>query len=477
MKQLKRAGKFLCSMKCAIILLLILAAACTGGSLIPQGEITAYYTANYSEQIAGAIMLFGLDDIFHCWWFIILTLFLCVNLLCCNVLRFPSLIRRMKSGFSLEKCLKVWNGEAAVQIEGEPEAAFEKLGFRHAGKGLDASGRECRYASKNRIGIWGAWLCHLGMLIVIAGFGLGQMLQTEHTVYGVPGQTKPIEDTGYELTIDSFEVQLREDNTVEQYLAGVTVSDTKSGASKSGETSVNSPLSLFGMKFYQNSTGWAATLEVWKGEEKIQEELLCAGEYLEVEGMDGLAVLFRAFYPDYGTDETGSPMTHSPSLNNPGYLYALYYHDQVLGMNVLTGEDKITADDYTFIFRDPQQYTLIQIKRDPFSWLTAVGGLMVIISLLLAFYIHPAEIWAVKQDDGTWFVAGRDRKAGMLFQEEILEKSGGRAVPENGQKEVSDPERARDLKDGLGNGPVRKAGCPENDGSASREEEEQKNEQ
>ena len=45
-------------MKCAIILLLILAAACTGGSLIPQGEITAYYTANYSEQIAGAIMLF-----------------------------------------------------------------------------------------------------------------------------------------------------------------------------------------------------------------------------------------------------------------------------------------------------------------------------------------------------------------------------------------------------------------------------------
>ncbi len=29
MKQLKQAGKFLCSMKCAVILLLVLAAACT----------------------------------------------------------------------------------------------------------------------------------------------------------------------------------------------------------------------------------------------------------------------------------------------------------------------------------------------------------------------------------------------------------------------------------------------------------------
>ena len=106
MNFLKKAGRFLCSMKFAMILLVILVAACTAGSLIPQGEVMSYYTAGYSEHVAGAILLFGLDDVFHCGWFIVLTLFLCLNLLLCNVLHFPNLIRRMKTGYTLEKCLK-----------------------------------------------------------------------------------------------------------------------------------------------------------------------------------------------------------------------------------------------------------------------------------------------------------------------------------------------------------------------------------
>ena len=117
------------------------------------------------------------------------------------------------------------------------------------------------------------------MVIVIAGFGLGQMLKEEYTVYGVPGQTKEVGDTGYELSIDEFEVKLREDGTVDQYTSVLTMTDTYSGKSNTGEASVNHPLSVFGMKLYQNSTGWAATLDVYKDGEKIQEELLCAGEY------------------------------------------------------------------------------------------------------------------------------------------------------------------------------------------------------
>lgn len=424
MKQLKRAGKFLCSMKFAIILLLFLVVACTVGSVIPQGESTSWYTANYSRQLAGAVLLFGLNDIFHCWWFILLTLFLCLNLLCCNVLRFPSLIRRTKNGFTAVKSISDWDGKAIIETTENPERLFAKLGFHNIHRGKIAAAAdvlsECEYlyAAKNKIGIWGAWLCHLGMLIIIAGFGLGQMMKTEYTVYGVPGQTKPVGDTGYELTIDSFEVKLREDTTVDQYTAQLTMRDTASGDTASGEASVNAPLSLFGMKLYQNSTGWAATLDIYKDGEKLQEELLCAGEYALVEDMDGLAVVLNAFYPDFYEDENGQPMTLTPLLNNPGYLYSIYYHDQVVGMNVLTGNEKITVEDYEFIFRDPQQYTLIQVKRDPFTWLAALGGLMVMLALILAFYIHPRELWALKGDDGVWRIGGRSRKSGAMFAEE-----------------------------------------------------------
>lgn len=416
MKLVKKTGKFLCSMKFAMILLLILVAVCTLGSVIPQKEVTSYYTSYYSEKAAAAILLFGLDDVFHCGWFIVLTLLLCLNLLLCNVLHFPKLIKRMKDGYSLKKCLGSWNGTSGTLVQ-EPEKVFENLGFRKV-----ETQKEYMYSCRNRIGIWGAWLCHLGMLIIIAGFGLGQMLQEEYTVYGVAGQTKQIGDLKYELTIDDFEIRLREDDTVEQYEAAVTVTNTETGEKQSGAASVNHPLSMFGMKVYQNSTGWAANVTVLKGDEVVQEELLCAGEYLETEGKEDLILMFRAFYPDHVRDEMGNSMTASSALNNPAYVYAIYYGEQMLGMNILEDKEKITVDEYSYIFHDPQSYTLLQVKRDPFTWLAALGGLLIVAALILAFYIRPEEIWAVKQPDGNWMVAGRSRKGGTIFEERVAEE-------------------------------------------------------
>ena len=421
MKLIKRAGKFLCSMTFAIILLIILVFSCTAGSLIPQGEVMSYYTNSYSEKMAGAILLFGLDDVFHCGWFVVLTLFLCLNLLLCNVLHFPKLVRQMQYAFTLEKRLSAAKREELCRIN-DVKALFKELGFRALQEKM-LDGHRYVYASRNKAGIWGAWLCHLGMLIVIAGFGMGQMLKTEYTVYGVPGQTKKIGDLKYELTIDDFEIRLREDETVEQYLADITVKDTVAGTSKSGSTWVNSPLSMYGMKFYQNSTGWAANVTVQKGEEVIQEQLLCAGEYLETAGKENLVLMFRAFYPDYIQDEYGNGMTASSALNNPAYVYALYYNEQMLGMNVLSDGEKITVDEYTFRFHDPQPYTLIQVKKDPFSWLAAVGGMMVLLSLILAFYVRGEEVWAVYGEDRLWTVFGYSKKGGSIFEDKVREKA------------------------------------------------------
>ncbi len=439
-------------MKFAIGILIVLVFACTLGSVIPQGNVISWYTRNYSEQIAGAIMLFGLDDVFHSWWFVLLTVILCANLLGCNLIHFPKLMKRYRNGFqaqarvdSSEKAVlqdmkpdetpaeeKDETGEGAlVKTAGapagfsrDPGALFASLGFRRIEEVKTASGRSAVYSVRNKIGIWGAWLCHLGMLIVIAGFALGQSFQTETSVYGVPGQTRPVEGTPYTLTIDDFEIGLREDETVEQYTASLTMTDTESGRSQSGKSSVNSPLSLFGYRLYQNSTGWAATVEISKEEEVLQEEILCAGEYVPVKDMPDLVITLAAFYPDYAPDEQGRPMTVSSALKNPAYLYRIYYKDQVLGMNVLTGDDVITVEDYVVRFKDPQNYTLIQIKRDPFTPVAAAGGLLVLLSLILAFYLRTAEIWAIETEEGKWAVWGFSRKGGREFLDAVRENCG-----------------------------------------------------
>lgn len=423
---MKKRLKYLFSMQFALLLLIVLAIACSIGSFVTQGQTMQWYAQQYSEQMAGAIMLLGLDDVFHCWWFIVLTLVLCGNLLGCNVLRFPSLMKKMKQGFKPEKVMGSMNEKEPVAVVSDADGLIKKLGFHRIETFTDVQGRKGLYSVKNKIGIWGAWLCHLGMLIIIVGFGLGQMLKTEYSVYGVAGQTKPVGDTGYELTIDDFVVELRADDTVEQYTSFLTLTDQKTGEMKQGTACVNAPLSLFGMKLYQNSTGWAATVEVRKNGELIQEEVLCAGEHLTLSDNPDVAVVFAAFYPDYIMGSDGMPETMSGQLNNPAYLYRLYYKEQMMGMNVLKNDETVTLDDYEIIFKEPQSYTLIQVKQDQFQWLAAIGGVLVLVALILAFYLRTAEVWAVQQEDGNWNIYGKSRKGGLEFTESIRQAAKGK---------------------------------------------------
>ena len=440
MKMFKKIWKFLSSMRFAVILLAVMAAACAAGSFISQGQSYEWYVAEYSQRAAAAIMLLHLDDVFRSWWFVGITLFLCLNLLLCNVVRFAPILKRFRA-FSdasavLASCGRISGLMPDTEAVGK---VFSGMGFGNPEKGTDSSGREWMHAAKNAAGIWGAWVTHFGILILIAGFSLGQIQKKEYTVYGVPGQSKPVGDTSYVLTIDDFNIALREDDTVEQYTSDITVRDMSAPESegRSSSVSVNHPASLFGMKFYQNSTGWAARITILKNKEEIQSEVICAGDYIEVEDKPGLAILFSAFYPDYYYDQQRGPSTASSRMDNPGYLYRAYYMNQVIGMNILTGDDVITIDEYTVVFSDPQSYTLIQIKRDPYTPAALLGGLVILCGLLLSFYVQPRRLWAVRQDDGRWMVTGSSRKGGALFDEQLRETITGNG----GQREDEDSGR------------------------------------
>ena len=303
----------------------------------------------------------------------------------------------------------------------DPEALFRRLRMPAPARGMDAEGREVLFACKNRAGLWGAWVCHLGILLLILGFGLGQMTQQQYAVYGVPGQSKPIGDSGYALSIDDFTVEQRQDGSAAQYTSAITVYDLSGGddASRSASISVNNPATLYGMKFYQNSTGWAATADVLKDGQPLQSEVVCAGDYLAVQDKPDLVVMLNALYPDYVMTPGVGPSTASNQLNNPAYLYSVYYQGQVIGMNALMDGEELTIDEYTVTFSDPRAFTLIQIKRDRFTWLALIGGLVTMAGLFLAFYVRPARVWAVREPDGAWTLRGQCPKGGALFREQF----------------------------------------------------------
>ena len=316
-------------MRFAIILLVVLAAGCTVGSFLSQ-------------------------DVFKSWWFITITAFLCLNLLFCNVTRLPKIIKGIKN---------------MERKDEESNASF----------------------LKRKIGKMGAWTTHLGVLVLIAGFALGQITMEEHAVYGLPGDNLPVEGTDLVVTVDDFEVGLREDDTVEQYTSKLTVRNLDSGESHETVAAVNHPGSAFGYRIYQNSTGWAADVEVDKDGEFLQKESVCVGEYIAVKDKPELAIYLNAFYPDYVLDPIEGPKTLSGKVNNPAYLYSAYYMGNMLGMNALEKDDVLTIDEYTVKFDNPQSYTLLQIKKDRFSGLAFAGAIITMLGLIMAFYMSPGN--------------------------------------------------------------------------------------
>ncbi len=432
-------------MQFAIILLVILAAACCVSSFVTQGQTYEWYAQQYSERTAALIVALHLDDAFHSPWFIAIAAFLCLNLLLCNIIRVPENLRRMKNAGDP---LRYFGKKGSVNAAGLRDAGefFRKM---HFPKPAEQDGK--LFAVKNRAGIWGAWVCHLGILLLILGFSLGQMTKEQYTAYGVPGQSRQIGNTNYVLTIDDFRIGLREDDTVEQYTADITVRDLESGASESAEISVNNPATLFGMKFYQNSTGWAANVSVTKDGEPLQEEIVCAGDFLRIKDKEDLVVFFNAFYPDYVLEPGVGPRTASSKLNNPGYLYSVYYRNQMIGMNVLLADEELKIDEYRIVFSEPQSYTLIQIKKDRFTGLALIGGLLAMFGLMLAFYVQTAHLWAEPVGDGTWTVHGESRKGGAIFRDAFLEtvkELGGEETAEGPAEDGETAETAEPAENG-----------------------------
>ena len=420
MKLLKKIWGVFHSMKCAIVLLVILTAACVAGSLIPQGEVASYYTTVYPEWAGKLILTIGLDDMFSVWWFIVMAGLLCLNLVLCSILRFPQLLRNYREGYTLEARKKRNRPEDWRWMPREETSVrnvFSALHFKPIAQ--ESDGETWQYAVRNRVGIWGSWICHLGMIAVIIGFGLGQKYMLDTYVYGVPGQEKQVEEAGLCVAIDDFEVKLRDDYTVEQYQAQITVKDEKSGKEASGTTRVNAPFHAFGMDFFQNSTGWAATAKAYKGSELLDEQVLCQGELISLEEIP-LQVQMTAFYPDYYNDGTG-PTTLTPLLKNPVVIYTIYYDGNFFQMDAIGTGLPIQIDDYRFVFENPQQYTLIQIVKDPTMAYVGLGGILVIFGIILAFFCRTEELWMRENADGSYAVFCRSVKGAELFADAVEE--------------------------------------------------------
>ena len=412
--KLRRAFRALTSMRCAIALLILLAALCALASVIPQGQNHDFYAGRYGERPADWLMALGLDDAFHSALFVVLSALVCLELLLCDVIRFPRIVRQSRAFRDPLAYAALDSANCRPNVR-DAETAFSRLGMAPAKQAQLPDGRTLLYRSRHAAGLWGAWLCHLGILVLIAGFTLGMFFSRSYSVYGVPGQQKPLADTGCTVGIDDFAVERYASGAVRQYESAITVH--YGNKTESARVSVNGPARLFGYKFYQNSTGWAAQVDITKDGQPLQSAVLCAGEALGFADKPELVLMLHNVYPDYVLLPGRGPASASDEPNNPAYLYALYYNGSMLGMNALLQGEEIDIDAYRVRIHTPQRYTLLQVKRDATALWVLLGALILLAGLALAFYMQPARAWAIQGENRLWSFYALCPKGGALFRQ------------------------------------------------------------
>ncbi|MCR4877518.1 MAG: cytochrome c biogenesis protein ResB, partial [Clostridiales bacterium] len=237
---MRKIGKFLSSMGFAVTLLILLAAACALSSLVEQGLPREAYAARYGEGTASLIMALQMNNAYHSIWFIALSGFLCLNLIFCNVIRFPLFLHRYRKEKNPAAFLKS-DGNLGETETADPGSVFKALHMGPSRQCVTEDGRQALITRKNSIGVWGAWICHLGILLLIAGFALGQITLKENVVWGIPGETKELPETNLSVRIDDFRTESREDGSPEQYVTDITVTDPVSGRTEKASVSVNHP--------------------------------------------------------------------------------------------------------------------------------------------------------------------------------------------------------------------------------------------
>ncbi|MCF6157761.1 MAG: hypothetical protein E3K32_04150 [wastewater metagenome] len=94
-----KVWQFLCSVKLAVVIILIMVVACVLGTVILQGRTFDEYTARYGYGLATFFRITQLNNVFYSHWFSFLLLLLCANLICCTIKRWRNTI--LQTGFIL----------------------------------------------------------------------------------------------------------------------------------------------------------------------------------------------------------------------------------------------------------------------------------------------------------------------------------------------------------------------------------------
>lgn len=461
------------SMRTALILLLVVAVASVFGSLVPQAPIAPRAVADLFVDhplLARLYRSVGLFDVYGSWWFTLTYILLLISLASCLIPRTRLLVRGVRQKPQPVRELEGLRHFAQAIVPGGPETALERsrrvLRRRRFRVAQAAPGLA---AEKGGAREWGSLVFHWSLFVLLIGvvvgkgFGFtgqatvpeGDVWTEAHAAYDFP----PVEGRfftegmhrAFRLEVLDFDASYRPTGVPRDFVSRVRVG----GSDRVEVIRVNDPLTVEGVKVYQQGFGWAPVIEV------RQDGRLLAGEpvvfvtdspndqRIPWRGVIKLPSLrpqvgleFRLF-PDPVAGLAGAPMLEArdPFLTFDAWrgdlrltaAQSVFRLDKAdlepfaeggLGL----GQSRRLPGGVEVTFRELREYTQLLVKRDPGTGIMLLAAALIVAGLLPALYSSRRRVWvrAVPADgEGTLLqVGGFALQRKGAFEEEFAEISG-----------------------------------------------------
>ncbi len=418
--------KLLGSVKLALALFILLALASALGTLIPQRRTPREYQARYGAS-AAVVTGLRLDRLYESPAYLTLLALFGANLSVCSLTRLsPKLKRTLGKNAGADAASvgalklrdafvrKVGRDAAAVAVRRELEERHYRV------RETDDAGRLFLRGRRRVLGLFGADIVHLGILVILAGGIVSGLGKSSKDIALTVGASAPIPGGTATVRLDRFETDHYPGGGVKDWTSTVTVLENDVPAA-TRRIEVNHPLSWKGTLLYQSSYGWdwekpEIGLRVRRKDDPAFLRRLVLEPGASAEAGDGTTVAVLRFVPDLVIGSGGRAETRSSEPNNPAVLIegrkngAVVYSGWIFARFPEVAHVRPEgATDLVFELEryEAPQFSVLQASRDPGVGLIWLGCAFLLTGLFLSFYWPPREvrISIEARDGGTVAVA------------------------------------------------------------------------
>ncbi len=428
------------SLRLTIPLLFLIAAACTLGTFAnpenrPMTEIRA---AIGHAWYFPAYVFFGLNDLFHSWWFVLLLVLLTLNLTACTIERLPRIFQialrpnKRLADAQLRGIQHVIRLRAAVppaNAAAEAAALLRARGFTpellEAGEGPEA-GTAFVFAEKGRYSRFGVWIVHLSLFLILGGALAGRLWGKEGSI-DVPQDggtfdfifrktasgTVYKEPLGFTVRVDDFRLLRYTDGSPRSYESDLSVLGPGGRTIEEKTIRVGEPLVHGGWTFYQASYQADPSRDRVKIEVTELATRKKTTAKLEKDGavtMPGGTVFKAVNYTD--RFESLGPALQIERTAADGSRTSFWVFQRYPDFDA---RNRGGAYGLAFDGMEPFYETGLQVARDPGYLFWLAGCVVLFLGLTIAFYTSHRRLWLRVRPDGEVVLAGAAHKNKEAF--------------------------------------------------------------